>query len=601
MVATERPCLKDLAKYPKMTAWFDPRLLAKLLGRVIVSDLFGQYADRRLIVAALDAVPDKELVERAQQFMPGNPNEEVWTLTPDADGAIWIDFVADLGDGFDATYAIACLLAQETLTVGGHLTRRGQILLMGGDEVYPTASREAYHKKLRDPYDWAFPDPHPELIKGPPVYAIPGNHDWYDGLVVFLAQFSRKEHLHLGGWRSHQRRSYFALQVTPKWWIWAMDAQLGDDVDQPQKEYFLAIAKAMPDDANIILCGPEPGWLYTLRQGKSLGVIDYVGWQALNKSKRMNVPLVLSGDTHHYSRYVGNDGVTQFITSGGGGAFLHPTHQLAPTIDLDREKDGIYWLGGRVKKLILATDPNTQSGKPAKEARYPTRDESLSMLAGNFKFAFLNPWFMLVLGVCYWLLGLVAVHLGWDSVYIVFFTLLAGFWAYTKKQEGGGFKVGLVSFANAIVHSLAVFWLAGFFSRLNDNDAWRDRLAWPIFSWVPFAAEMIVVGGFVAAILFGIYLYISSRWLNLNHNDAFSAMRLDSHRHFLRMRIKDDEVTLYPIGLDRVPTRAEWRFNEEKAGSPAPVYVPDRGPDPDPDLDPHLIEGPIVVHVPART
>ncbi len=79
---------------------------------------------------------------------------------------MWVDFVADLGDGFDATYAIACLLAQETLKVDGHLTHRGQVLVMGGDEVYPNATRKAYKQKLRDPYDWAFPDPDPKLITG---------------------------------------------------------------------------------------------------------------------------------------------------------------------------------------------------------------------------------------------------------------------------------------------------------------------------------------------------------------------------------------------------------------------------------------------------
>ena len=62
-----------------------------------------------------------------------------------------------------------------------------------------------------------------------------------------------------------------------------MDAQLDDDVDQPQKEYFDAIAKRMPEGSNIILCGPEPGWLYTLKAGsKSLSVVDNVGWSALN-------------------------------------------------------------------------------------------------------------------------------------------------------------------------------------------------------------------------------------------------------------------------------------------------------------------------------
>jgi hypothetical protein len=194
--------------------------------------------------------------------------------------------------------------------------------MMGGDEVYPNASPETYQRQLRDPYDWAFPDPYPSSSKGPPVYAIPGNHDWYHGLVLFLALFSRKENLHLGGWRSHQRRSYFALRLTEEWWVWAVDAQLEDDVDQPQRDYFSAIARGMPAGTNIILCGPEPGWLYTLKQGnKSLAVIDYVGWIALNKHKGLKIPLVLSGDTHHYSRYIGDDGVTQFITSGGGGRF----------------------------------------------------------------------------------------------------------------------------------------------------------------------------------------------------------------------------------------------------------------------------------------
>ena len=285
MPATAPPSLEELAKYPTMTRWFRPGLLAKLLWRVIVAELFGQYADRRLIVAALDTVSDDELVERAQQFAPGSGNDDC-TLTPDPEGAIWIDYVADLGDGFDATYAIASLLAQETLTIGGQVTRRGQILIMGGDEVYPNASPETYQRQLRDPYDWAFPDPLPNSSKGPPVYAIPGNHDWYDGLVLFLALFSRKENLHLGGWRSHQRRSYFALRLTEKWWVWGGDAQLEDDVDQPQRDYFSAIARGMPTGANIILCGPEPGWLYTLKRGnKSLAVIDDVGSIAVNKPR----------------------------------------------------------------------------------------------------------------------------------------------------------------------------------------------------------------------------------------------------------------------------------------------------------------------------
>src|SRR5258707_772219 len=167
--------IETLKKYPIMTSWFHPGLLGKLLWRVVVSDLFGQYADRRLLVAALDPVTPDELFERAQQFGPSDKPNVPTTFTPDKDGAVSIDFVADLGDGFDATFAMASLLSQEKLTIDGHELPRGQMLAMGGDEVYPHASAEHYTKRLLHPYNWAFPDPHPGLLAGPPVYAIPGN------------------------------------------------------------------------------------------------------------------------------------------------------------------------------------------------------------------------------------------------------------------------------------------------------------------------------------------------------------------------------------------------------------------------------------------
>ncbi|MDX8540784.1 metallophosphoesterase [Mesorhizobium abyssinicae] len=564
-----------------MTGWFSPGLLLRLLWRVVLSDLFGQYADRRLIVAALDTAPPDELVGRAQQFLPGKNNEELWTLEPDEDGAVWVDFVADLGDGFDATYAIASLLGQERLAVNGDMLKRGQILFMGGDEVYPRAAPETYQKQLRDPYDWAFPDPNPGLLKGPPVYAVPGNHDWYDGLVLFLALFCRKDHMHLGGWRTHQRRSYFAVQLTERWWVWAIDAQLADDIDQPQKEYFLEIAKAMPDNAKIILCGPEPGWLYTGKAGnKALSVMSYVGWIALRQKRGITLPLVLSGDTHHYSRYVADDGNTQFVTSGGGGAFLHPTHQVAPSVDLDRAVDGYSWLTGHIKKLTLGSDQG-------KEAVYPSKAESLSMLRGNFAFVWYNPAFAAVLGAAYWILSLASAVIPEDIYYLAPLLLFAGFWGYTKNQEGGGLKTFLVSAVNGLLHSVGAAVTIGAVAWFNAR--YIDLAAWPRASFLLHAVETILVGGIIAGSLFGAYLYLTSRWLNMNHNDAFSSMRRNSHRHFLRLRIKGDTVTIFPVALKTIPKRKDWRVNADKIGQPPPAYVPAS------PLRPELIEKPFSV------
>lgn len=101
MAATPPVSLEALKNYPTMTWWFHPLLLSKLLLRVIVSDMFGQYADRRLVMAALDRVPNKELYERTQLKLP-----------TDADGNLWVDYVADLGDGFDFDLR-HCLIAGE--------------------------------------------------------------------------------------------------------------------------------------------------------------------------------------------------------------------------------------------------------------------------------------------------------------------------------------------------------------------------------------------------------------------------------------------------------------------------------------------------------
>ena len=50
---------------PKMVSWYDPRLLARIGVRTIISSVFGQYADQRLIQAVTDpCTDDKDLCSR---------------------------------------------------------------------------------------------------------------------------------------------------------------------------------------------------------------------------------------------------------------------------------------------------------------------------------------------------------------------------------------------------------------------------------------------------------------------------------------------------------------------------------------------------------
>jgi len=183
-----------------MVQWFDPVILADAALRVVLSSVFGAYSDKREMQAAIEPPP--------HEYGPG------------ADGTLWIDFVADLGDGFDSTYAVASLLGQERLELAGGdgppELPRGRVLVMGGDEVYPSPTREDYEDRFRGPYAAALPWAPP--ASAPDLFAVPGNHDWYDGLTNFLRFFAAA-----GGWAagrpvSDAATSRCVLRITGGCW-----------------------------------------------------------------------------------------------------------------------------------------------------------------------------------------------------------------------------------------------------------------------------------------------------------------------------------------------------------------------------------------------
>ena len=95
-----------------------------------------------------------------------------------------------------------------------------------------------------------------------------------------------------------------------------------------------------------------------------------------------------------------------------------------------------------------------------------------------------------------------------------------------------------------------------------------------------------MLGGF----LFGLYLYICSRWLGKHMPIASSALRLNGYRNFLRLRLSKNQMTIYPIGLDNVPNRNEWVKNKQPdKGAPVSVYKSKS------NLEPFLIEPPITI------
>ena len=245
-----------------MVRWFDPAQLMRTGIKSLVSLVVGEQSDRRIVQAL--AARRHEDYDHSIHYRDGAHGP-----VPRTDASrdeLWIDVACDTGDGFNSTYAVAYAIAQPALTIDGPdgpvELPRGDLLVFGGDEVYPMPSREEYQRRLVSPYTAAFGDDAP--AERPHVYAVPGNHDWYDGLSAFTRLFcSDIGGRRFAGWWTRQRRSYFAVKLPHRWWLVGSDGQLQSDLDVPQIEHFREIAaRHMQPGDKVILCLSTPVWVY---------------------------------------------------------------------------------------------------------------------------------------------------------------------------------------------------------------------------------------------------------------------------------------------------------------------------------------------------
>ncbi len=312
----------------------------------------------------------------------------------------------------------------------------GEILIMGGDQAYPQSSALEYQHRLIDPYNWAFTPAETGLPdqKERKLFALPGNHDWYDGLGAFDSLFcSARDRISegdgklIGGWRCKQHRSYFAIRLPDDWWIWGADIQLGGVLDDPQRDYFDIMSKETGAGSKIMLCLAEPSWTHENYDN----LFEIV---TIAQSNGAKVCAVLAGDLHHYSRYVAVRSLsetedvsdknspllgTQFITCGGGGAFAHATHGLksslelkwpdAGAIDADRArstKKGVQafrgsLLGEDARSGLRNVKVEAKSYEMQPKAIYPSRNTSRLLCLKNLWLPFHNTSFALFVGIIY--------------------------------------------------------------------------------------------------------------------------------------------------------------------------------------------------------
>ena len=625
----------------KMVDWMDPRQLAQTGLRAVLSATFGSYADKREVQAALFHGGFNAKTKSLGDWEDGTLEEITPIPEPDGDyanskGDFWIDFVADLGDGFDATYTIARLLAEPALNINGQQLSRGNVLVLGGDQVYPTASREEYRDKFEGPYTAALPCV-PNEERAPCLYAVPGNHDWYDGLTSFLRLFCHQRWI--GGWRTQQKRSYFAVKLPHRWWLWGIDIQLEADIDLPQIEFFEKIADSDQHFAGskVILCTGTPSWTDEIRKKKKRERLEsgsgYANLGFFEKRvivRRGGEPvLTLTGDAHHYCRYFGSHPESgkqrHKITAGGGGAYLLGTHSMPREIELDDS------LKDEDPPVVYKRGP----------ALFPTRKESFCQ---TFR-AMLLPWkgrkLAFMLGAIYllnaWIVQsaskkygqslfgeMIMYPLNWNGFkstigasarvlahspasVTLWLIIVAGFYAFAGK---GARLVGILhGFAHLFIN-LVLSWIfvsinfALLFRFFYKEDATRSQLAETLFdSWqqtLLFSAEMLIIGSFIAGCIFGLYLLICAlippRFLHIN--EAFSCQANPHFKNFLRMRIDGKgNLTLFPIGVRKI---CRWTLRNKAVEKPQD-HEPWFKSDDNVSLDSlvELIEGPLEFNAPA--
>jgi hypothetical protein len=564
---------RDVVK-KRPVAWFGLRVLARTSVQVVLSAIFEKFADKREIEGAVPAAIIDEYRD----------NEE-----------IWIDYVSDLGDGFRATATIAHLLAAKELRLGdgdaARVTPRGSILVMGGDEVYPYATLVDYEERLVGPYRAMLPHtdvPHPMIL------AIPGNHDWYDGLTAFLRVFgmpSARAHAAteydtdesgrgasdtwIGGWRTVQRRSYFAAQLPSRWWLWGIDIQLETYIDSAQLEYFIAAAEQLRAGDGVILCCAKPSWLEAGRlEPEVFAVLDFVE-RTIIRPAGAHLRLTLAGDHHAYVRYETESG-EQKVMAGGGGAYLAATHHFPETITLPPDESKASNKSPAQTFTRASTD-----GTAARDTRYPSSKQS-RVQALLFPRILVRNWFgfPLLVGFMYAFLSVVIPDSGWPgwrwaiaglavAVLVVVLLLLT-------HEKGHGYR-RLVAIPHAALHLGAVAALT-LLARSDDE-------------WLATAGFVGAAGLVIGPLVLGLYFFLADLGFRINTNELFASQRIERYKCFLRMHLgSDGDLTLRVIGVDRMCKK--WR-------PPRPGEFPDQNQPPQQvPMEPvefRLIDGPLTI------
>lgn len=353
---------------------------------------------RNEILAQLFGDPSDEVRRRWMTVRRERGIDPDFRIKPEVGPEFSFLVIGDTGEGDASQYAVVPGL----LKIGEGTA----FAVLASDVIYPTGAGDEYEDKFFRPYQ-GYPAP---------IYAIPGNHDWYDGLGGFMRVFCDEPALKaerrgfslspagLRGllWRepeaidearlarARERRAapgQRAVQPGPYWVIdlpglllVGIDNGIRGGIDREQGDW---LRRVSADPRPKVLVTGKP--IYD-RNAYHPGPIEGGGTvDDIVRDPACNYVAVIGGDTHNYQRYpVTVDGrVIQYIVSGGGGAFTHATHTI-PRVD-----------AGGVEEDAFKC--------------YPLRGDSLSFYSKLYSRRLRMPWLYLTPDEC---LVLMSRHIG---------------------------------------------------------------------------------------------------------------------------------------------------------------------------------------------
>jgi uncharacterized membrane protein HdeD (DUF308 family)/3',5'-cyclic AMP phosphodiesterase CpdA len=228
-----------------------------------------------------------------------------------------------------------------------------RFMVISSDVIYPTGAMKDYEANFWLPF------------KGfdKPVYAIPGNHDWYDALEGFVATFFTPEAAKIAmrarveadnrltsttddriAWlvgeaarlrreygvpTGFQRAPYFQVQ-SDRFALLAVDTGVLRRVDPDQLAWLRAALEQSRGKFKMVILGHP---LYAGGLYQAAGDADFTALHDLIREHR--VEIVMAGDTHDLELYVeryraeGSEHVMHHVVNGGGGAYLSSGTALA--------------------------------------------------------------------------------------------------------------------------------------------------------------------------------------------------------------------------------------------------------------------------------